>query len=49
MKESLDTNRPPWQPKGVGAGGGCTPSRMEHGKLKYNTVSVFSISHMINT
>ena len=36
-------------PKGVGVGGGCAPSCAERGKLKYNTVSIFSISHLINT
>ena len=40
MEELLDTNGPPWRPKGVG---------VEGGKLKYNMVSIFSISHLIDT
>ena len=49
MEELLETNGLPWEPKGVGAGGRCAPSRAERGKLKYNTVHIFSISHLIDT
>ena len=41
MEELLDTNGPPWRPSGVGAGGRKL-------KYMYNTVSIFSISHLIN-
>ena len=47
--ELLDTNGPPWRPKGIDAGGGYAPSRTERGKLKYNVVSIFSTSHLNDT
>ena len=45
MEELLDT----WEPKGVGVGGGCASSHTECGKLMYNMVSIFSISHLVDT
>ena len=50
MEELLITNGPHCQPTGMGAGWGCAPSCAEHGKLKYNMVSmIFSTSHLNDT
>ena len=38
-----------WSPRGWVREGGTSPSREEHGKLMYNTVSIFSMSHLIDT
>ena len=42
-RELLDFNGPPWQPKGVGAGGVCPPSCVERRKLEYNMRFIISI------
>ena len=51
MEELLDTNGLPWRPKGVGWvwDGMFAPSNTEREKLKYNMVSIFSLSHLIDT
>ena len=45
----MDTDGPSWQPKGVGMGGRCVPFHPERRKLKYNMVSMLSMSHLIDT
>ena len=34
-------NEPPWWPKRVGVGGGCTPSHAKRGRLKHKLILVF--------